>query len=62
MITCVVEAERSPIQRDLRLVSGRFALRLANRAYVLGSGRVLAEDRAATLRANPSLLKAYLGA
>jgi branched-chain amino acid transport system ATP-binding protein len=38
------------------------ALRLANRAYVLGSGKVLAEDRAATLRANPSLLKAYLGA
>jgi branched-chain amino acid transport system ATP-binding protein len=37
------------------------ALRLASRAYVLGSGRVLAEDRAATLRANPSLLKAYLG-
>jgi branched-chain amino acid transport system ATP-binding protein len=37
------------------------ALRLANRAYILGSGRVLAEDRAATLRANTSLLKAYLG-
>jgi branched-chain amino acid transport system ATP-binding protein len=37
------------------------ALRLANRAYVLGSGKVVAEDRAATLRANASLLKAYLG-
>jgi branched-chain amino acid transport system ATP-binding protein len=37
------------------------ALRLASRAYVLGSGRVLAEDQAATLRANPSLLRAYLG-
>lgn len=37
------------------------ALRLSNRAYVLGSGRVVAEDKAATLRANASLLKAYLG-
>lgn len=37
------------------------ALRLANRAYVLGSGSVVAEDKAATLRANASLLKAYLG-
>ena len=31
------------------------------RAAAEKSGRVLAEDRAATLRANPSLLKAYLG-
>jgi branched-chain amino acid transport system ATP-binding protein len=37
------------------------ALRLADRAYVLGSGRVVAEDRAATLRADAALLKAYLG-
>ncbi|MDF2114446.1 ABC transporter ATP-binding protein [Roseiarcaceae bacterium H3SJ34-1] len=37
------------------------ALRLANRAYVLGSGKVVAEDKASSLRANPSLLKAYLG-
>jgi len=37
------------------------ALRLADRAYVLGSGKVVAEDRAATLRADASLLKAYLG-
>jgi branched-chain amino acid transport system ATP-binding protein len=37
------------------------ALRLSNRAYVLGSGSVVAEDKAATLRANASLLKAYLG-
>lgn len=37
------------------------ALRLADRAYVLGSGKVVAEDRAATLRANASVLRAYLG-
>jgi branched-chain amino acid transport system ATP-binding protein len=37
------------------------ALRLADRAYVLGSGRVVAHDRASNLRTNSSLLKTYLG-
>lgn len=37
------------------------ALRLADRAYVLGSGRVVAHDRASSLRTNSSLLKTYLG-
>jgi branched-chain amino acid transport system ATP-binding protein len=39
----------------------RMALRLADFAYVLGSGRIVASSPAATLRNDPALLKAYLG-
>jgi branched-chain amino acid transport system ATP-binding protein len=39
----------------------RMALRLADFAYVLGSGRIVASSSAATLRNDPALLKAYLG-
>ncbi len=37
------------------------ALKLANRAYVVGTGRIVAEDDAKAILNNPSLLKAYLG-
>ena len=37
------------------------ALSVANRAYVLTTGRVVAEDSAAGLLKNPDLLRAYLG-
>jgi len=37
------------------------ALRLANRAYVVGTGRIVAEDKASAMLSNPSLLKTYLG-
>jgi branched-chain amino acid transport system ATP-binding protein len=37
------------------------ALRLAERAYILGSGRVVAHDRATSLRTSSSLLRTYLG-
>lgn len=40
----------------------RRALRMASRAYVLGSGAVLLEGSAATLRDDPAVLAAYLGA
>ena len=37
------------------------ALLVANRAYVFATGRIVAEDSAAGLLKNPSLLRAYLG-
>jgi branched-chain amino acid transport system ATP-binding protein len=37
------------------------ALSVANRAYVLATGRVVAEDSAAGLLKNPDVLRAYLG-
>ena len=37
------------------------ALLVANRAYVFATGRIIAEDSAAGLLKNPSLLRAYLG-
>jgi branched-chain amino acid transport system ATP-binding protein len=37
------------------------ALSVANRAYVLTTGRIVAEDTAAELLKNPDLLRAYLG-
>ncbi|SHH27586.1 amino acid/amide ABC transporter ATP-binding protein 2, HAAT family [Bradyrhizobium erythrophlei] len=37
------------------------ALSVANRAYVLTTGRVVAEDSAAGLLKNPDVLRAYLG-
>jgi branched-chain amino acid transport system ATP-binding protein len=37
------------------------ALSVANRAYVLTTGRIVAEDTAAGLLKNPDLLRAYLG-
>jgi branched-chain amino acid transport system ATP-binding protein len=37
------------------------ALSVANRAYVLTTGRIVAEDSAAGLLKNPDLLRAYLG-
>jgi branched-chain amino acid transport system ATP-binding protein len=38
------------------------ALSVASRAYVFETGRVVAEGRAADMRDNPDLLRAYLGA
>lgn len=37
------------------------ALKLADRAYVVGTGQIVAEDKASSMLNNPSLLKAYLG-
>jgi branched-chain amino acid transport system ATP-binding protein len=37
------------------------ALSVANRAYVLSAGRIVAEDTAAGLLKSPDLLRAYLG-
>jgi ABC-type lipopolysaccharide export system ATPase subunit len=37
------------------------ALSVANRAYVLTTGRIVAEDTTAGLLKNPDLLRAYLG-
>jgi len=37
------------------------ALSVANRAYVLTTGRIVAEDNAAALLKNPDVLRAYLG-
>ncbi|MEG1610386.1 MAG: ABC transporter ATP-binding protein, partial [Bilophila sp.] len=42
--------------------NARAALRLATRGYVLELGRVVMEDTAAHLLANPSIQEAYLGA
>jgi branched-chain amino acid transport system ATP-binding protein len=37
------------------------ALSIANRVYVLTTGRIVAEDTAAGLLKSPDLLRAYLG-
>ena len=42
--------------------NARAALKLATRGYVLELGRVVMEDTAAHLLANPSIQEAYLGA
>ena len=41
--------------------NAKAALRLANRAYVLESGRIVMEGKAADLANNPGIKKAYLG-
>ncbi|MFZ5811749.1 MAG: ABC transporter ATP-binding protein [Thermodesulfobacteriota bacterium] len=41
--------------------NANIALSLADRGYVLETGRVVMEDRASALRANPEIRKAYLG-
>jgi len=41
--------------------NANIALKLADRAYVLETGRVVMEDTAARLRENPAIRKAYLG-
>ena len=42
--------------------NARAALKLATRGYVLELGRVVMEDTAPNLLANPSIQEAYLGA
>ena len=42
--------------------NARAALKLATRGYVLELGRVVMEDTAGHLLANPSIQEAYLGA
>ena len=42
--------------------NARAALKLATRGYVLELGRVVMEDTAEHLLANPSIQEAYLGA
>ena len=41
--------------------NANIALSLADRGYVLETGRVVMEDKASVLRANPEIKKAYLG-
>jgi len=41
--------------------NANIALSLADRGYVLETGRVVMEDKASVLRANPEIRKAYLG-
>ncbi len=41
--------------------NARAALKLAHRAYVMEVGRIVLEDRAAALLANPDVCNAYLG-
>lgn len=41
--------------------NARLALKLADRGYVLEVGRIVLEDSAAALLANPDVIKAYLG-
>ena len=42
--------------------NARAALKLATRGYVLEMGRIVMEDTAERLLANPSVQQAYLGA
>ena len=55
------------IRRELKLTivlveqSAAFALKLADRAYVLETGRVVLEGTAAELEGNPDVAHAYLG-
>ena len=41
--------------------NAHMALKIAHRAYVLQTGRILMTDSAAALLANPEVQKAYLG-
>jgi branched-chain amino acid transport system ATP-binding protein len=41
--------------------NANLALRVANRGYVLENGRIVMENTAAALRANPAVQQAYLG-
>jgi branched-chain amino acid transport system ATP-binding protein len=41
--------------------NANIALSLADRGYVLETGRVVMEDKASVLRSNPEIKKAYLG-
>ena len=59
--TIVVSIHREGVAVLLVEQNVELALRLAQRVYVLGSGRVVAHDRAESLRRDSSLLKAYLG-
>jgi branched-chain amino acid transport system ATP-binding protein len=42
--------------------NANYALAVSSRGYVLETGRVVLSDRSATLRENPDVQKAYLGA
>jgi branched-chain amino acid transport system ATP-binding protein len=42
--------------------NANYALEIARRAYVLETGRVALADKSSSLRANPDVQKAYLGA
>jgi branched-chain amino acid transport system ATP-binding protein len=42
--------------------NANYALEISRRGYVLESGRVALSDQSATLRTNPEVQRAYLGA
>jgi len=57
----IVEINRRGVTVLLVEQNARMALSIAKRAYVLETGRVVLEDEAASLAANPEVQAAYLG-
>jgi branched-chain amino acid transport system ATP-binding protein len=59
--TIVLNIHREGVTVLLVEQNVELALHLANQVYVLGSGRIVAHEKAKSLRSNSSLLKTYLG-
>ena len=57
----VREINKSGVTIVLVEQNARLALKLADRGYVLETGRIVLEDTAKALLANPEVQKAYLG-
>ena len=66
MVRAIFETVRKVNESGVTILiveqNARAALRLASRGYVLELGRIVMEDSAANLLANPSVQQAYLGA
>jgi branched-chain amino acid transport system ATP-binding protein len=56
------EINRAGVAILLEEQNANYALDISRRGYVLESGRVVLSDQSATLRTNPEVQKAYLGA
>ncbi len=66
MVKAIFETVRKVNESGVTILiveqNARAALKLASRGYVLELGRIVMEDSAASLLANPSVQQAYLGA
>jgi len=67
LLTRTIFEQIVAINRDLKMTillieqNANLALEVSHYGYVLETGRILLEDSAATLRANPKVREAYLG-
>ena len=67
LLTRTIFEQIVAINRDLKMTillieqNANLALEISHYGYVLETGRILLEDSAAALRANPKVREAYLG-